>query len=229
MSNYEALGFSMRNRREAEGLARAPVRHAPPQVYFHQGEAVAVHRLEVGEGVELWSLLHRHRIVAAFPHFMATTARRGRVARLSCPASVHAPRVWLNDGAELAFQLVNHLACTTHGLAAGTLVEVHLSALAGRGLTAEHGEPGLWPASGESAELENCYHATGMVTETRVFANRQTGVMLRWLRLSLGPWGPIETVCRADATPPAGTGDLLGGEVTLRGTITDLPHNSEVA
>lgn len=229
MSNYEALGFSMRDRGEAEGLARAPVRHAPAEVYFHEGEAVAVHRLEVGEGIELWSLLRRGRIVAAFPHFMARVARRGRTARVTFPASAYAPRIWLNDGAELAFQVVNYLACASHGLAAGAMVEVHLSALAGRGLAAERGEPGLWPVAGEQAAAENCYRATGMVAETREFANPQTGVMLRWLRLALGPWGEIETVCRADAAPPAAVGDVLGGEVTLRGTITDLPRDSEVA
>lgn len=225
MSNYEALGFSLRGRDDAEALARAPLRGAEPRTLLLPGGPVLAYRLHLGGGLELWSYVRGRSIAAAFPNFRARTVREGVLTRFTRPASELAPRIGLQCGGELAFQLVNVLEVPAAGLIAGARAEVRLAALAGDGLGRAEAELGLAPPNGAAAVLaENVFRLTGAVLETELVSNPMTGAWVRWLRLDVGPWGPLETVGAAERLPePVTAGDRLAGQITLRGAIVALP------
>lgn len=218
MSNYEAIGFTIATREQAAALARAPLKRAAGQIRLHETGSVQVHRLEVGEGIELWTVRQGRRVVASYPTFLAVGRRQAVVRELTFPHGPFTPRLWLAGEPALAFQLVNYLFVPAGALSPGVRVEVALSALVPRGLEPASGAAGLEPAGNDAG---NQYRLVARVLATRPLRNEATGAELRWLALEAGCAGEIEAVAPA-ARAEVAVGDLVAGEATLRGVVTEI-------
>jgi hypothetical protein len=226
MGNFRALGFAVATRDDAAALARAPLKRAPANLRLHESGSLDVHRLELGSGIELWSVKRGRAVVAAYPTFLARESRQAVVAGLSFPHTPFTPRLLLADG--LAAHLVNYLFVPAAALAPGTAVQVAIAALLPHGLQPEAGSPGLSPAGADAAG--SLYAIRGIVLETALLDNPATGQPLRWCRLAVGHRGPLETVCHAaDAPAELAVDDLVAGSGTLRAAIVAVGAPGEPA
>lgn len=218
MSNFEAIGFAVATREDAAALARAPLKRAPGELRLHETGSVQVHRLEVGDGIELWSVRQGRRVVASYPTFLARGRRPAVVHELTYPHGPFTPRLWLEGDPPLALQLVNYLFVPSGALRPGVRVEVALSALVPGGLQRGEGELGLAPVVGGG---DNQYRLVARVLAVEPLRNQATGAPLHWLRLDVGPVGLLEAVAPAalaEVTP----GAVVTGEATLRGAVTEI-------
>jgi len=223
VSNFHALGFSCQTRQEAEGLARAPLRHADGQLRLLDGRSVTVHRLEVGGGIELWTIVQDRRVVASYPAFLARHARPAVVEALTFPRSPFTPRLWLAAPVALVCQLINYPFIPTGALAQGTLVNLNLAALLPDGVAACQAAPGLAVPAGTGDKLpEILAEIAGVVVAAERFTNPASGQDVVWAELDTGETGRLEVVGAAADMAAAEIGRQVRGTGTLRGAVTEI-------
>lgn len=223
MSNFHALGFVCQTRAEAEGLARAPLRHAEGQMRLLDGRSVTVHRLEVGGGIELWSIVQQRRVVASYPAFLAREARPAVVEAVTFPRSPFTPRLWLAAPTTLVCQLINYPFIPAGALQAGTLVQLNLSALMPKGLSSSDQPPGIAVPDAVGGKLpEIVADIGGAVTATERFTNQVSGRDVVWARLLCGDGGALEVIGAAENMADAEVGQVVRGTGTLRGAVTEI-------
>lgn len=223
MSNFHALGFSCRTRAEAEGLARAPLRHAEGQMRLLDGRSVQVHRLEVGGGIELWSIVQDRRVVASYPAFLAREPRPVVVEALTFPHSPFAPRLWLAAPVALVCQLINYPFIPAGALAPGALVKLNLAALMPQGMAAGDAAPGIVTPEPVGDKLpENLAAISGEVVAAERFTNPVSSREVCWATVHTGDTGALEVIGAAEDMLACEVGERVRGTGTLRGAVTEL-------
>ena len=223
MSNFHALGFSCLTKQEAEGLARAPIRHAEGQLRMIGGRSVMVHRLEVNDGIELWSIVQDRRVVASYPAFLAREPRPMVVEALTFPRSPYTPRLWLAAPSSLVCQLINYPFIPEGALAEGARVKLNVAALLPKGVAPSDDEPGLaLPQDGRDKLPEMLADIVGEVIAVERFTNQAAGHEVCWARLTAGEAGTIEVIGHATDMAAAEMGQRVRGTGTLRGAVTEL-------
>ncbi|MBI2302322.1 MAG: hypothetical protein HYU66_25745 [Armatimonadetes bacterium] len=219
MSNFRALGFDMASREDAELLARLPLREGTGYHVLSEQGQVQVFRLEVGGGIELWSVQQGNAVAAAFPTFLARGCREVTLRDLFFPHTPFTPRMWTDEPPGLAFQLVNYPFLPPALLVPGTVLCAALVALAGAGFERSDEAPGLTPPPRTGRVVpDNVYRLVGRVTATELIDNPRSGAQVRWWQLNGGEAGEFEAVCHADDAPgDIAVGETVAGVVTLRG------------
>ncbi len=223
MSNYRALGFSIETRQDAEALARLPLRRAPGHLRLVAGRSVIVHRLEVGDGIELWTVQDGAVVMAAYPAYLPEGRRREVIERVTFPSNPLLPMVLIAGEPPFSVQVVNYLFCPDGVLGPGTEVELALGAMIPGGFEPT-GEPaGLHHPEGIRSGADNWQRIVGTVRARRELTNALTGIGLTSLELDAGPAGVIEAVGPTEGATAASPGARVAGTGTLRAAVTGLP------
>lgn len=214
MSNYRALGFTLASRHDAKELALAPVRSVNGVARQREGQQVKVHRLEIGDGLELWSIVAGRTLVASYPTFVAREPHLVTVGELTFDHGPWTPRLWFEPPG-LTCQLANYPLADPEALRPGARAWCHLAGLAADGLDET--------AAGPSCESlgDHQYRVTGAVVATAELRNLSTLQPLWWGRIDLGSTR-LELVAHARDCPAITPGQTVTGVVTLRGSLAGL-------